>query len=90
MSLSGLGAVLTGAAFSLSAARGVVAAPWVAIPVFVLMQIALIVSLPIGTITGVIEVSLISTIGQCAFHCAYFRWHMRRVQPGIITASGAS
>jgi hypothetical protein len=84
--LSSLAAVLNGAAYSLGAARGIVAPPLLAIPLFIGIQAVLVVALPLHTVAGVIVVSLLSSVAQSMFHCAYFWWHMRRSQPSGVIA----
>jgi O-antigen/teichoic acid export membrane protein len=80
MAGSAAAAVLTGAAFSLSAVRGIVASPWLAIPLFAALQIVLMATVPVDTVKGVVAINLFSSAGQFAFHCAYFYWAQRRRQ----------
>lgn len=87
MAVSSLTAIMSSAAYSLAAARGIVASPMIAVPVFVAMQAGLIAALPIHTVSGVIEVSLFSSIGQGVFQCGYFWWHMHRSKPTIMSLS---
>lgn len=86
MGLGSLAATLTGSAYTLAAARGIVAPPLLAIPVYLVLQAILIASLPIQTVAGVIEVGLLASLGQGAFQCSYFLWHMRRSRLRILSA----
>jgi O-antigen/teichoic acid export membrane protein len=88
MGLSALAATLSGSAYTLAAARGIVAPPLLAIPFYIVLQAALIASLPIQTVTGVIEVSLLASLGQGVFQCGYFLWHMYRSRPAVVGISG--
>lgn len=75
--LSSIATLLTGAAFSLAAARGVVVPPSIAIPWCLAAQIALIAVLPVGTVAGAILVTLCSAIAQWLLIHVYFIWHTR-------------
>ncbi len=72
MALSGLAATLAGAAYSLAAARGIVAPPWKAIPISLALQLSLVLALPLDTIAGVIWLGLLSSAGQWILQVAYF------------------
>jgi O-antigen/teichoic acid export membrane protein len=87
MALSTFAAVMCGAAFSLAAARGVVAPPHMFIPIFIAMQAALVAALPLDTVVGVIAVGLLSSVGQFAFQCGYFWWHVSRRQAASLIAT---
>jgi hypothetical protein len=70
---------LSGSAYALSAARGVIVSPWLAVPLALLIQTALIMTLPMSTVTGVLWLGVLSNL---AFWLTYsvnfsFAW-MRR------------
>jgi hypothetical protein len=70
---------LSGSAYALAAARGVIVSPWLAVPLALLIQTALIMTLPMSTVTGVLWLGVLSNL---AFWLTYsvnfsFAW-MRR------------
>lgn len=73
MGLSGAAALMAGAAFSLGAARGIIAPPQYVIPCCLLGQIALVVLLPIDTVAGVIWIGALSAVTQWLMHVIYFQ-----------------
>jgi O-antigen/teichoic acid export membrane protein len=77
MAASTLMAVITGAAFSLGAARGVVAPPWLTVPCGLLVQAVLILTLPLDSLTGVIWLALLTEAGLWFLHVGYFTWAQR-------------
>lgn len=77
MALSGVVATVGGAAFSLGAARGVVAPPQLVIPYSLALQIGLLLVFPVGTVAGVIWVGLLSALAQWLLHVGYFAWQLR-------------
>jgi O-antigen/teichoic acid export membrane protein len=81
MGASSAVALLTGAAFSLGAARGVIVPAWLAIPCGVAIQGAAILLLPIDTAAGVILLGLLGESGLLLIHVAYFHWATRRDTP---------
>ena len=70
---------LAGAAFGLSAARGVVAPPWAVIPAGILVQALLICLLPIDTIAGVLWLGLLNATFEWLLYVGYFRLRVRAV-----------
>jgi hypothetical protein len=66
-----------GAAYTLAAARGVVTPAWVVVPYSILVQIALVLLLPLGTIRGVIVFGALVGASQWLLYCAYFVWSHR-------------
>jgi O-antigen/teichoic acid export membrane protein len=78
MGVSSSIAMVGGAAYTLAAARGIVAPATITVPFSLLLQIALIVALPLGTVAGVLWVGLLSALGQWLVHLAYFEWRYRR------------
>ena len=77
MGTSSVAAVLCGAAYTLGAARGVVAPPWVSVPFTFLGQLVLVLVLPIDTISGVIWIGVLSALAQWVFHIGYFLFSQR-------------
>ena len=78
MGVAGVVTTLSGAAFTLGAARGIIAPPWIAIPASLLVQAILVLLLPVSTIKGVIWLGLISAAFQWILHTAYFLHGQRR------------
>jgi O-antigen/teichoic acid export membrane protein len=75
--LMGIGSTLAtvgGAAYTLAAARGIVAPPIITVPFSILLQIVLIIALPLGTIAGVLWVGILSALGEWLVLLAYFAW----------------
>jgi O-antigen/teichoic acid export membrane protein len=70
-------AVLGGAAYTLGAARGIVAPPALTVPFSILLQIGLIAILPVATVSGVLWVGILSALGQWLVYLAYFEWKYR-------------
>lgn len=78
MGLSAAAVTLSGAAYTLGAARGVIAPPVLMVPYTILGQVVLVASLPLDSIDGVIWVSLASALSQWLFHVVYFEWCHRK------------
>ena len=79
--LVGIASVATlasGAAYTLSAARGVIAPPALTITASILLQVLLIVALPMGTLAGVIWVGILTSVGQWLIYFVNFMLHQRR------------
>jgi hypothetical protein len=84
--LSSTIAALGGTAFSLAAARGVVAPPWLVVPYSSATQLGLVLLLPVSTVAGVIWVGLLSSLLQWLLHAVYFGWRLRRPVEGPLYA----
>ncbi|HTB66230.1 MAG TPA: hypothetical protein VK727_08380 [Steroidobacteraceae bacterium] len=80
MAVSSVFGVLSGAAFSLGAARGVVARPQLLLPYCIIGQICLLLLLPVNSVAGVVAVGLLSNVSQWILHVVYFRWASRRAR----------
>jgi len=65
-------AMVSGSAYSMAAARGVVAPAWIVVPLALAMQGALIVLLPIGTVSGVVWLGLLTNLAYWMLHTFYF------------------
>jgi len=63
---------LAGIAYALAAARGVITSPWLAVPLALLIQIGLIVTLPMGTVSGVLWLGLLSNLALWLIYSANF------------------
>jgi O-antigen/teichoic acid export membrane protein len=68
--------VLSGSAYVLSAARGVVAPSWFVIPVALIVQVALIATLPMSTARGVLWLGLLTNLTLWLIYASYF-WRVR-------------
>jgi hypothetical protein len=77
MGASSLVAIMVGAAYTLGAARGIIAPPSLILPLGIALQVGLIVALPIDTVSGVIMLGLVSEAGLGLAHAAYFAWKLR-------------
>jgi O-antigen/teichoic acid export membrane protein len=77
MAFSGGIATLSGAAYGLGVARGIVVPAMITIPFNVLLQIALIAWLPLHTVAGVLWVGILSGLGQWLVFLAYFEMRFR-------------
>jgi len=53
---------LSGSAYALAAARGVITSPWLAVPLALLVQIGLIMALPVSTVMGVLWLGVLSNV----------------------------
>ena len=53
---------LAGSAYALAAARGVITSPWLAVPLALLIQIGLIMTLPMSTVSGVLWLGVLSNL----------------------------
>jgi len=62
IAISGALGTLTGAAYALAAARGVVTSPWVAVPMALLVQVGLVATLPMSTVAGVLWLGVLSNL----------------------------
>jgi hypothetical protein len=69
---------LAGIAYALAAARGVITAPWLVVPAAVLAQTALILSLPLRTVSGVLWLGIFSNLVLWAIYALYFTWAQLR------------
>jgi len=65
---NGAFSTLSAAAYALAAARGVIISPLLALPVALMVQIGLIMSLPVSTVSGVLWLSVLSNL---MFWCMY-------------------
>ncbi len=70
--------MMSGVAYVLGTARGVVAPPWVMLPYCIVGQIALILLIPLDSLAGVIWIGVLSTASQWLLHTAYFLRTARR------------
>jgi hypothetical protein len=66
--VNGALSTLSAAAYALAAARGVIIAPLLALPVALVIQIGLIMTLPVSTVSGVLWLSVLSNL---MFWCMY-------------------
>lgn len=64
--------VLSGSAYALGSARGVVMPPWFVVPAAILAQAILIASLPISTVTGVLLLGVLTNLTFWLMHALYF------------------
>jgi hypothetical protein len=64
--------LLSGSAYALSGARGVVIAPWFVVPFAIFVQAALIVSLPMSTVHGVLWLGVLTNFTFWLMHMLYF------------------
>lgn len=78
MAASSMAGLMGGAAYSLGAARGIVAPPLLIVSYCVVGQVLLILLLPLSTVSGVIWVGLLSAASQWVLHVAWFSRAMRR------------
>jgi hypothetical protein len=60
--VSGALGTLSGCAYGLAAARGVITSPWFVVPVAVLIQIGLMMTLPMSTVSGVLWLGVLSNL----------------------------
>jgi O-antigen/teichoic acid export membrane protein len=68
VAVGGALATLAGSAYTMAAARGVVTAPWVVVPLAVLIQIVLILTLPMGSVSGVLWLGVLSNLAFWLMH----------------------
>ena len=68
VAVSGALATLSGIAYALAAARGVIISPWLALPLALLTQVGLLMTLPVSTVAGVLWLGLLTNLG---FWCLY-------------------
>jgi O-antigen/teichoic acid export membrane protein len=78
MGFSSVASILSGAAFSLGAARGIVVPPFFALPYCILLQVCFLAVLPIDSIPGVIWVGILTGLSQWILHVVYFQWTYQR------------
>jgi O-antigen/teichoic acid export membrane protein len=82
MAASSVLSTMSACAYSLGAARSVIAPPWFVVPYSMLVQTVLIVILPVDTVVGVIWVGLLNAASQLALHSAYVTWNTHRASAG--------
>lgn len=70
--LGGSFGLLGGCAYWMSAARGVVIAPWLMIPLAICVQITLILVLPISTVGGVLWLGALTNLAYWLMHAGNF------------------
>jgi O-antigen/teichoic acid export membrane protein len=63
---------LAGIAYALAAARGVITSPWLVVPVALLVQAGLILSLPMSTVSGVLWLGVFSNLTLWTIYSLYF------------------
>jgi hypothetical protein len=63
IAVSGALGTLSGSAYALAAARGVIISPWLALPLALLLQTMLILSLPVATVGGVLWLGVLTNLG---------------------------
>lgn len=64
--------LLSGSAYVLGSARGVVIAPWFVVPFAILVQAVLILSLPMSTVAGVLWLGVLTNLTFWITHAVYF------------------
>jgi hypothetical protein len=69
---SGALSLLAGYTYSMAAARGVVANPWMVVPFAIALQVLLISVLPTSTVAGVLWLGIITNACYWAIHAANF------------------
>ena len=79
MGVGSVASMVCGAAYTLGAARGIVAPAAITLPCSILLQILLIAILPLATVSGVIWVGILSALGQWLVHLGYFEWRYRKL-----------
>lgn len=77
MAVASVCTLVCGAAYTLGAARGIVAPPILTLPSTILLQVLLVAVLPLGTVAGVIWVGILSAVGQWIVHLGFFEWYRR-------------
>jgi len=78
MAASSLAVMMSGAAYSLAAARGVVAPPLLTVTYCIVGQVCLVLLLPLDSVAGVIWIGLLSAASQWLLHTGYFLFVSRR------------
>ena len=76
--VSGAFGTLAGAAYALAAARGVITSAWLAIPVALLIQIALIMTLPMSTVMGVLWLGVLTNLAFWLMYSLNFSFAARK------------
>jgi hypothetical protein len=69
---------MSGAAYALAAARGVIISPWLALPAALLTQIVLITTLPVSTVSGVLWLGVLSNLAFWLMYALNFTRTMLR------------
>ena len=69
---SGALGLLSGSAYALGGARGIVIAPWFVVPFAILVQAVLIMSLPMSTVAGVLWLGVLTNLTFWVMHTLYF------------------
>ncbi len=69
--------VMSGCAYLGAAARSVVLTPWVVVPLALVMQAVLIYLLPVGTVAGLLWLTILTNLVFWASHVVNFAWHIR-------------
>ena len=64
--------LLSGSAYALGGARGILIAPWFVVPFAILVQATLIVSLPMSTVAGVLWLGVLTNLTFWLTHTLYF------------------
>ena len=72
IAVSGALGTLSGAAYALAAAREVIVSPWLALPLALLLQIILILTLPVATVGGVLWLGVLTNLGFWALYSLNF------------------
>jgi len=67
-------ALLSGCAYAMAGARGVIIAPWLLVPVAILLQAALVAWLPMTTVSGVLWLGILSNLVFWLMHAANFTY----------------
>jgi hypothetical protein len=81
MGIGSVAAIACGAAYTLGAARGIVAPPALSLPYTLAGQVILVAVMPLDTVRGVIWVGILSMLSQYLLHLAYFEWrHARSIE----------
>jgi hypothetical protein len=65
-------ALLSGCAYIMASSRGVVLTPWFVVPVSLSLQLALIFTLPISTVSGVLWLSILTNLAFWLMHAINF------------------
>lgn len=69
---SGAAALLAGCAYVLASSRAVVLTPWFVVPVAIVLQVSLICSLPISSVSGVLWLAILTNLAFWLMHACNF------------------